>query len=159
MLFRSQTHSPELSVVLTLGVLVCNTLALAMYYIDFYRNKRARVHAGLEQMIERLRDLPRGVVMCIPANWYEVVAYKTGQPVLWGAHGYGFRKIEPTWPRFLVPVSEIVRRHRVQYLLTMDGMMTEHFAADLPPARVVSVDEYHLYCFDRSDHHLPMVTA
>jgi len=144
-----QTNSPQLSLLLTAGVLICNGGALAIYYVDFYRNKRARVHPGLEQMMERLRQLPRGVVMCIPANWYEVVAYKTGQPVLWGAHGYGFRKVEPTWPRFLVPVSDILKRHQVQYLLTMEGMLTENFVADLPAARVESVGEYHLYCFEQ----------
>lgn len=153
-----QTLSPQLSLLFTVGVLLCNCFALLVYYVDFHSNKRARVHPGLEEMIERLRQLPRGVVMCIPANWYEVVAYKTGHPVLWGAHGYGFRKVEPTWPRFLVPVSEILRWYGVRYLLTMEGMLTDRFAADLPPARVESVGEYHLYCFETAAD-LPLSSA
>ena len=146
-----QNYIPELSLLFIAGILSLNTIALIVGYMEFYRNKRGRVHAGLEQMMERLRDLPRGVVMCIPANWYEVVAYKTGQPVLWGGHGVRLRNLEPTWPRLLIPVSEIVPRYRVRYLLTMDGMLTDNFVADLPPARLVSVGEYRLYCFDTAD--------
>ncbi len=143
-----QTYIPELSFLFTVGVILCNTVVLTMYYVEFYRNKNGRVHPGLEQMIERLRALPRGVVMCVPANWYEVVAYKSGQPVLWGGHGVWQRSLEPTWPRLLIPVKEVVRRYQVRYLLTMDGALPDNFVADLPPARVESVDEYHLYCFE-----------
>jgi hypothetical protein len=144
-----QTLVPGLSKPFILGAIACNALAVATYYVHFYRNRRARVHAGLEQMIEALRKLPHGVVMCIPANWYDVIAYKTGQPVLWGGHGYGFRHLEPTFPRFLIPIGEIVTRYQVRYLLTMDGMLTPAAQSELPGSPRVSYGEYHLYCFDR----------
>jgi hypothetical protein len=143
-----QTLVPELSKPFILGALAANALGIVAYYVHFYRNKRGRVHEGLEHLVEQLRGMPRGVVMCIPANWYEVIAYKTGQPVLWGAHGYGFKKVEPTFPRFLIPVSEILRRYNVRYLVTMDGMLTPAVAGELSEARLVSRGEYQLYCFD-----------
>lgn len=141
------TRVPEFSTPFVVLALLLNIAGTLVYYRQFVSNKRGRVHEGLDEMIETLRGLPQGAVMCIPPNWYEVVAYRTGQPVLWGAHGYGFRKVEPTWPRLLLPVGDILRRHDIRYLLTMDGMMTPEFAAELPPARRLSSGEYHLYCF------------
>ncbi len=142
-----QTRVPELSKPFILGALACNVVAVVAYYVFFFRNKRARVHEGLEQVIDALRQMPRGVVMCVPANWYEVISYKTGHPVLWGGHGFGFRKLEPTFPRFLIPIRSILENYRVRYLVTMDGMLTPAVTAELPPARRVSHGEYHLYCF------------
>jgi hypothetical protein len=141
------TRAPWLSTPIVWLALALNTAGVIAYYAQFRRSKRARVQGELEAMLEELRKMPYGVVMCIPANWYEVVAYKTGQPVLWGAHGYGFRRLEPTWPRFLIPVHEIVTRYRVRYLITMEGMLTPAVDADLPRATRVVKGEYQLYCF------------
>ena len=142
-----QTLVPEFSKPFIVGALLLSVGAVIAYYVFFHRNKRARVHEGLDHMIGALRQMPRGVVMCVPANWYEVVAYKTGHPVLWGGHGYGFRKLEPTFPRFLMPIRKIVEQYDVRYLVTMDGMLPPAVAAELPAATHVSHGEYHLYRF------------
>src|SRR5262249_8484824 len=122
---------------------------LAVYVRHFRRNPRQRVHEELNYLMDALKALPRGVVMCVPANWYEVVAYKSGHPVLWGGHGYGFRKLEPTFPRLLLPLAAMIQRYDIRYLVTMDGMLTSRFASEIPPGRVVSRGAYHLYCFER----------
>jgi hypothetical protein len=145
------TRAPQFSTPFVALALALNFIGVLAYYRQFARNKRARVHEGLEHLIAELRNMPRGVVMCVPANWYDVVAYKTGQPVLWGAHGYGFKNIEPTFPRLLIPLREIVQQYSVRYLLTMDGVLPANFAAELPPATRVSAGEYHLYRFDAVD--------
>jgi hypothetical protein len=142
-----QTLIPSMSRPFILLALACNIFALAAYFVHFYRNPRARVHEGLEQIIEALRAFPRGVVMCLPASWYEVVAYKTGHPVLWGGHGYGFEKLEPTWPRLLIPLREVLRRYDVRYLVTMSGVLPPQLAAELPAATCISCGDYRLYCF------------
>jgi hypothetical protein len=148
----THTALPALFQPFVLAALGCNVVAVATYYVHFRGNKRGRVQEGLDVMLNRLRTLPPGVVMCLPANWYDVVAYKTGQPVLWGGHGYGFRtRLEPTFPRFMMRITEAVPRYGIRYLLTMDGMMTPEFAAELPPSRRLSSGEYHLYCFDAPD--------
>ena len=141
------TLAPQLSTPFVLLALLLNVAGLLTYYVGFYRNKRARVDSGLDVMIDRLRDQPQGVVICVPANWYEVVSYKTGHPVLWGGHGYGFRRLEPIWPRLLLPIREVLARYNVRYLLTMDAMLPDTFVADLPPAQVLTHEEYRLYCF------------
>ena len=145
------TLAPALSTGLVGVALLLNTLGVAIYYRQFLRNRRTRIDDGLESMIERLRAQPRGVVMCVPVNWCEVVAYKAGQPVLWGGHGHGFDKLQPTWPRLMLPIKQVVRDYGVRYLLTMDGMLPEKFIADLPPAEVVTHADYRLYCFAAGD--------
>ncbi len=69
--------------------------------------------------------------MCLPQKWYDVVAYKTGQPVLYGGHGYGFKLLEPVFPRLLIPVQEIIEKYKVRYLLTLDGYLNDEFQRDL----------------------------
>jgi hypothetical protein len=147
------TRAPRLSTPFVGIALTLNVVGVLAYYRQFMRSKRGRVHEGLEQMMEVLREMPRGVVMCVPANWYEVVAYKTGQPVLWGAHGYGFRNIEPLFPRFLIPIGEILERYHVCYLLTMEGILTPAVADALPPASRLRKGEYQLYCFQDAPRH------
>lgn len=141
------TKAPQLSTTLIMLAMGLNLVGVALYYRQVLRDKRTRVDDDLKTMLGELRDLPRGVVMCIPSHWSEVVAYKTGQAVLWGAHGYGFRRLEPTWPRLLLPIREIVRRYGVRYLLTMDEMVVPVFEADLQPATEIRHGEYRLYCF------------
>jgi hypothetical protein len=142
------TRAPEISTPFVLLALLLNVAGLLTYYVRFYKDKRGRVDTGLSEMLEKLRSQPPGVVICVPANWYEVVSYKTGQPVLWGGHGYGFKGLEPIWPRLLLPIREVVARYNVRYLLTMDRMLPDTFVADLPPAQVVAHEEYRLYCFE-----------
>jgi hypothetical protein len=142
------TRAPRLSAAFVGLALLLNIGGLVTYYLRFYRDRRARVDVGLAAMLDTLRTEPRGVVMCVPVSWSEVVSYKTGQPVLWGGHGYGFRRMEPVWPRLLIPVRELMSRYRVRYLLTMDGMLPQSFLDQLPPGRVERRQEYRLYCFD-----------
>ena len=43
-------------------------------------------------------------------------------------------RLEPIWPRLLLPIREVVARYNVRYLLTMDRMLPDTFVAELPPA-------------------------
>lgn len=142
------TRDPQFSTPFVVLAVLLNAGGLLTYYARFARDQRLRVDTGLSAMLDALCSQPRGLVMCIPANWYEVVSYKTGHPVMWGAHGYGFKRVEPVWPRLLMPIPEVVRRYGVRYLLTMEGMLTERFVAELPAARKMTLGEYQLYCFE-----------
>jgi hypothetical protein len=144
------TRVPRLSAALVGLALLLNVAGLLVYYRQFLTSKRSRVDEGLNEMVELLRERPRGTVMCMPIQWSEVVAYRTPQPVLWGGHGYGFRRLEPIWPRLLMPIRDVVRRYDVRYLLTMDSMLTPEFEADLPRSVVATRGEYRLYEFETS---------
>ena len=147
------TLAPVLSSTLVGAALLLNTIGVAIYYRRFMTSRRTRVDDGLERMIEQLRAQPAGVVMCVPVNWCEVVAYRAGHPVLWGGHGLGFDRLQPTWPRMLLPIKQVIEQYGIRYLLTMDGMLPANFIADLPPARVVTHQDYRLYCFGAGDEY------
>jgi len=149
------TRSPGFSTAFMVVALGLNVLGLVVYFREFLSNKRTRVDQALERLIAQLGRRSRGVVMCIPTNFHEVVAYKSGQPVLWGAHGYGFKRFEPIWPRLQLPLTEIIARYHVRYLLTMDGMLTPAVEAELAGATLFSEGEYRLYCLDPAPGDLP----
>jgi hypothetical protein len=142
------TKMPEFSTVFCLLALTLNVSGLCVYYWTFLKNKRLRIDKNFEKILQKLKDLPRGVAWCLPSSWHEPVAYKTGHSVLYGGHGYGFKLLEPTFPRLLLPVNEIVTRYQVRYLLTMEGMLTEECIADMPEASLITEGEYLLYCFE-----------
>jgi hypothetical protein len=139
------TRAPVLSSSFLALVLVLNVAGLVVYYRQTLRNSRTRLDDGLMQMIDELTARPRGVVFCIPSQWSEVVAYRTGLPVLWGGHGYGFKLLEPTFPRLLLPIGEIAERYGVKYLLTMDELVSPAFQADLPEDPAARHGKYLLY--------------
>lgn len=141
------TRNPAVSTTFVGLVMVLNIAGLVVYYRRAARNSRARLDDGLMLMIEELTARAPGVVLCLPSQWSEIVAYKTGFPVLWGAHGYGFKRVEPTFPRLLLSMGEIVERYGVRYLLTMDELLPATFTADLPAAPVAQHGHYLLYEF------------
>jgi len=141
------TRAPQYSTPFVELALILNLLGLGVYGRQFIRNKRTRVDEHLDVVIQELGRRPRGVVMCLPTNWSEVIAYRTGYPVLWGGHGYGFNRMEPTYPRLLIPIREVVSRYNVRYLLTMNSVVNARFEADLPRATTLQRGEYRLYSF------------
>ena len=144
------TKAQELSTAIALTALVANVAGTAIYYRQFVRNPRNRIDSHLGQLIDELDGRPAGLVMCMPTGFSEIVTFRTGRPVLWGGHGFGFEKLEPTFPRLLMPIDEVVRRYGVSYLLTLDDMVTAEFEADLPSSTLLQRGPFRLYCFDRT---------
>lgn len=144
------TRSPHLSLAVVSAALLLNTLGVAAYYRQFLANPRSRVDQDLDALVTDLAQRPEGTVMCIPVQWSEVVAYRTAHPVLWGGHGYGFSRLEPTWPRMMIRADEAVGRYGIKYLLVLPSLLTDDFIADLPDARVTSAGPYQLYEFQTS---------
>ena len=97
------------------------------------------------QVLNHLKKLPNGVVWCFPAHWHDLVAYKTNKTVLSGAHGFGFKILQPLWPRLLIPISDVITKYQVQYILTIDGYLSEKFIKELPDNSVTSIGPYRLH--------------
>jgi hypothetical protein len=135
--------------VVALTVLAC-VAGLTAFFRTLRTSRTMKVDAQLEAAIERLAALPEGVVMCFPQHWHDVVAYRTRQPVLFGGHGYGFRRLQCVFPRLLEPVGTLIAQHQVKYLLTYEGYCNARFLADLPTAAIECFGEYRLYRFSGS---------
>lgn len=133
--------------VVALTVLAC-LAGLTAFFRTLRNSRTMQVSPQLEAAIERLAALPKGVVMCFPQHWHEVVAYRAQQPVLYGGHGYGFRRFQCVFPRLLEPVGVLIARHEVKYLLTYEGYCNARFLADLPAADIECFGEYRLYRFN-----------
>jgi hypothetical protein len=119
--------------------------ALAMYYRQSKRTALTRTETDFTKALDSLKREKKGVVMCLPHQWYDIVAYQTGQPVLFGGHGYGFRLLEPIFPRLMIPIAEVVRRYGVRHLLTMEGYLPKNFMEELPYAEEIRFGCYRIY--------------
>lgn len=131
-------------------VLAC-LVALMLFFRALRTSRTMKVDTDLDTAIQRLASLPKGIVMCLPQHWHDVVAYRAQQPVAFGGHGYGFRLLEPVFPRLLITVKEVIARYGVRYLLTYPGYCNEKFLADLPPATIEEFGDYRLYRFDDAE--------
>jgi len=96
----------------------CASLAVAIRRVAATRS--AGADEDWDAVVKHVKNLPPGPILCLPYGRADALAYATGRPVVWGGHGYGFRELEPLFPRLLVPVAEVRRRYGVRYLLTED---------------------------------------
>jgi len=122
-----------------------NLISIAAFSqkLRFSKTQKTDQHFG--SLLNYLRNAPKGSVMCLPPQWYDRVAYETGQPVLYGGHGFGFMLLESVFPRLLVPIREIVERYYIRYLITIDGYLPANFVSDLVCETVRDFGAYRLF--------------
>jgi hypothetical protein len=102
------------------GVLAVGLLATVVSLIMAWRVVRSRIAARDEMFHEAaaaLARVPRSRVAVFPLQSAEAVAWHTPHAVLWGAHGYGFSRLEGFFPVLTQPVSTFLREYRIQWVL------------------------------------------
>ena len=145
MIWGGLKHSTLINSILAVTLLAC-LMGIAVYFWKLKHSKTAKIDDDMDQAIKHLQKLPEGVVMCFPNHWHDLVAYKTQKKVLSGAHGFGFKLLEPIWPRLLKPISEIIVEYKVKFVLSYEGYLPEHFINELPVDSLASFGDYRLYC-------------
>lgn len=146
MIWGGQKHDIVVTVILVVASFIC-CIAIARYLWKLRGSKTLKVDPSMNSAIERLRDLPNGVVMCLPQHWHDVVAYKSDKPVLFGGHGYGFKLLENIFPRIIMPISDVINKFNVKYLLTYQGYLPTNFLEDLPVSDIEEFGQYRLFRF------------
>ncbi|MDI6791488.1 MAG: hypothetical protein QME81_01285 [bacterium] len=124
---------------------------ILLFYRKLLASKIQKADPHFEKVLDYLKTAPKGVVMCLPPQWYDVVAYKTGQPVLYGGHGYGFKLLEPVFPRLLLSIQEIVQQYQVCYLITLEDYLPKNFLADLTSESVSNFGHYMVFCMAKKE--------
>jgi hypothetical protein len=124
---------------------------ILLFYRKLLASKTQKIDTDLEKLLDYLKTAPKGAVMCLPPQWYDVVAYKTGQPVLYGGHAYGFKLLEPIFPRLLLSFQEIVQKYQVCYLITLEGYLPQNFLADISFKSASNFGPYILFCVSKYD--------
>ena len=128
-------------------LLALSVASLAAYLNEFRKSRTVKLEAALAVVIAHLKERPDGVVMCFPQHWHDVIAYFSGKKVLFGGHGYGFRKLDPIFPLVRQPICEIIKRYGVRYLVTYKNYLPDSFVNDLPRSSVNRFGDYYLYEF------------
>jgi hypothetical protein len=129
------------------GTFLSCLISIAYYFWKLKHSKTQKVDENMDHVLKHLKNMPDGVVMCFPQHWHDVVAYKAQKPVLYGAHGFGFKLIEDIFPRFLKSITEVISEYNVKYLLIYDGYLPENFLGELPDNSLSKFGVYHLYAF------------
>jgi len=146
MIWGGNKHDAVVNIILAATFISC-IVGIIFYLWTLQKSKTLKIDHYMNEALERLRSLPEGVVMCFPQHWHDVVSYKSNKRVLFGAHGYGFKLLEHIFPRLTRPISEVVSKHNVKYLLTYDGYLPINFIKDLPASRVEKFGQYSLFRF------------
>lgn len=98
---------------------------------------------GLAAMVDRLREFQDPRILCIPTHIADSVAYHTRQPVLWGTHGFGFKRIEPIFPVLRISLAEVVSRMGATHLL-LDRRYVDPSELRIDASSVVAQAEHYL---------------
>ena len=146
MIWGGNKHDAVFNVILAATFVLC-IVGIAFYLMTLQKSKTLRIDPSMNRALERLRDLPTGIVMCFPQHWHDVVSYKSNKDVLFGAHGYGFKLLEHIFPRLTKPISHVIARHNVKYLFTYEGYLPNNFLKELPLSDVEEFGQYRLFRF------------
>ncbi len=95
-------------------------LATAVSLAIGWRQRRKRLRHdedAFDAVIQRLNGIPRTRIATYPVTASERIALETDHSVFWGAHGLGFRTLEPHFPVVRVPVRKALAEWRVSYAL------------------------------------------
>jgi len=144
MIWGGLKHDKVVEYILYGTFLFC-LIGIAYYFGTLKISKTQKLDEDMEDVLKHLKDMPDGAVICFPPHWHDLVAYKTKKKVLFGGHGFGFKLLEPIFPRLLKSVSEIIADYQVKYILSYEGYLPEHFINELPVDTLKSFGDYRLY--------------
>jgi len=108
---------------LTVAVLGIGVFLTAVSLAMAWRIVRTRVavrDAMFDEAATALAAMPKSHVAVFPLQNAEAIAAMTPHRVLWGAHGYGFSKLEGFFPVLTEPLSRFIRQHDVEWILADD---------------------------------------
>ena len=145
MVWGGLKHGKEVEFILY-GTFFACLLGITFYFFKLSTSKTQKFDPDMELIIEQLKKLPEGTIWSFPNHWHDLLAYKTKKPVLSGAHGFGFKLLEPVWPRLLKPASEVAFEHKVKFIVSYEGYLPDKFLQELPIDALFSFGNYRLYC-------------
>jgi hypothetical protein len=108
---------------LAVGVLGAGVALTAVSLLMAWRIVGSRVTTldeSFDQAVSFLAALPKGRVAVFPLQAAEPVAWATHHAVLWGAHGYGFSRLEGFFPVLTRPLAAHLREHDIDWVLSSD---------------------------------------
>lgn len=107
-------HYTSFVVVLSFVVGVCLTLVCLFIGAKrrALRDKDKKNKIG--PLIEYLSNMPKHNVAIFPVQHAEKIALETPHSVFWGAHGLGFKKIEPYWPVMRKELGQSMRTYGIK---------------------------------------------
>lgn len=103
-----------------LGLLAAGATLTIVSLAIAWRIVRARPTArgeNFDDVIEYLHRLRKARFAVFPLQSAEAVAAQTHHAVLWGAHGYGFERLEGFFPVLTRPLGQFFRQYRIQWVL------------------------------------------
>lgn len=107
----------------TIGLLGLGTLLTIVSLLAAWRIVRTRPSARdemFDQAVSALSVQPKGRVAVFPLQSAEAVAWSTHHAVLWGAHGYGFSRLQGFFPVLTAPLSKFLREYHIDWMLCDD---------------------------------------
>jgi hypothetical protein len=101
--------------------------------------------SDFKQVIDFLNGKEAGAIVCIPCDLADTIAYHCRRSVLWGTHGYGFRKVEPFFPVLRKPLEFFISEYKLSYILIDSGYVSPELLRLSPADRIFVTDRYEIY--------------
>lgn len=96
-------------------------------------------------LASKLSQLQNARLMVFPYHLYDQIVYLTGAQVLWGTHGYGFKRVESFFPVLREPLETILARFRVSHLV-VDSSFVEPEELHIARAQAsVQIDRFLIF--------------
>lgn len=97
-----------------------------------------------DDLLKNIINCPDGAWLAYPMQLCEHLAYLAKKPVLWGAHGYGFKLVEQVFPVVKASFENLKDRYGLKYFLVYDEYLSDFERIDIPTRIKFSSGAYHV---------------
>jgi hypothetical protein len=98
-----------------------------------------------EDLLKNIVNCNNGAWLGYPMQLCEHLAYLAKKPVLWGAHGYGFKLLEPVFPVVQVAFESLKQKYGLKYVLVHDNYLSDINQINIPKRIKWASGAYHVF--------------
>ena len=134
--------------VLTMAILASIGIILRVYkFIESPPSwSNPSMDSDLDSVVKFLRENNKvSVILSIPVNLMDTIAYYCRKKVLWGGHNYSFRNLGPLFPVYRQPLEFFVSTYNVSHIVVDTDYVTPEVLQLPPNNRVFSAGRYEVY--------------
>jgi len=123
------------------------SLFLIINFYGIYRAVKWMKVKGLtipDDLLKSIINCPDGAWLAYPMQLCEHLAYLAEKPVLWGAHGYGFKLVEQVFPVMKVSFESLREQYGLKYFLVHNNYLADFERINVPTRINFASGAYHV---------------
>jgi hypothetical protein len=132
---------------LTVAILASIWLVLRVYKsVSSTSGANPSMDSDLASIVRFLKENDKvSAIQSVPQHLVNMITYHCRKKVLWGAHSYNFRAVEPLFPVYRQPLDFFVSTYNISHIVVDTDYVPPKLLKLSPKKRVFSAGRYEIY--------------